>query len=339
MSTSIEPVRDGGGPTEEWRWRVPRATRALALRLGKTRRVELSILHFGHVGEAVDFMGEADNLGYVRFWLGEHHSDWQCTNPLLLGALLAATSGGIRIGSGGVCLDYQSPLRIAEDARLIEYMLPGRFDLGVTRGLKLEPEIRDAMLDGRPPETTRPYDEKLAELHGLLTGRLSPAHPLAGKQYLESAPPMWVLGTSARTARWAARHGTGFCFSLHHASEQGGAAIMDEYRRHFVPSPELAEPEAIVVASMVCAPTRAEALARREENGFVKVTITGSPGDCAAGLAATADHCGVDEVMILDLLPGHGAELSEKYRSLAQLSGLVPRAASYRPEPQYSSPA
>jgi alkanesulfonate monooxygenase SsuD/methylene tetrahydromethanopterin reductase-like flavin-dependent oxidoreductase (luciferase family) len=126
--------------------------------------VDLSILHFGHVGAVVDFMNEADDLGYARLWLGEHHSHWQCTNPLLLGALLAATSGGIRIGSGGVCLDYQSPLRIAEDARLIEYMLPGRFDLGVTRGLKLPPETRDAMLDGRPPEALRPYDEKLAAI-------------------------------------------------------------------------------------------------------------------------------------------------------------------------------
>ncbi|HEY0511792.1 MAG TPA: LLM class flavin-dependent oxidoreductase [Thermoanaerobaculia bacterium] len=299
--------------------------------------MDLSIVHFGHVGAAVDFMGEADNLGFARFWLGEHHSDWQCANPLLLGALLAATSGGIRIGSGGVCLDYRSPLRVSEDARLIEYMLPGRFDLGVTRGMKLAPEYRDAMLDGRPPETMRPYDEKLADLHGLVTGRLSLAHPLAGqKTYLESGPPMWVLGTSVPTARWAARNGTGFCFSLHHAPEQGGAAIVDEYRQHFIPSPEFAEPEAIVVASMVCAPTRAEALARREENGFIKVTVTGSPGDCAAELAATAGRCGVDEVMILDLLPGHGAELSETYRSLARLAGLEPRVASYPTEPQHS---
>jgi luciferase family oxidoreductase group 1 len=296
--------------------------------------VDLSILHFGHVGAVVDFMNEADELGYARLWLGEHHSHWQCTNPLLLGALLAATSGGIRIGSGGICLDYQSPLRIAEDARLIEYMLPGRFDLGVTRGLKLPPETRDAMLDGRPPEALRPYDEKLAELHELVTGRLSPEHPLAGQQFLETGPPMWVLGTSARSARWAARHGTGYCFSLHHAPEQDAAAIMDEYRRHFVPSPEFEEPEAIVVVSIVCAPTRAEAQTQLHESGFIKVTIIGSPLDCVAGLAATADRCGVDEVMVLDLLPGHGAELSEKYRSLAQIAGLAPRAESLPPLPQ-----
>lgn len=301
--------------------------------------MDLSILHFGHVGAAVDFMSEADSLGYTRFWLGEHHSDWQCTNPLLLGALLAAASGGLRIGSGGVCLDYQSPLRIAEDARLIEYMLPGRFDLGVTRGMKLAPGFRDALLDGRPPETMRAYDEKLAELHGLLTGRLSPSHPLFGQKLLDASPPMWVLGSSERTARWAARHGTSFCFSLHHTPEQDAAAILDEYRRCFVPSPELDEPEAVVVVSMICAPTRAEALKRLRENSFVNVTVTGSPADCVAGMAAVAESCGVSEMMIFDLLPDHGAELSAIYGALARHAGLEPRGEAGSPAPEHASVA
>jgi alkanesulfonate monooxygenase SsuD/methylene tetrahydromethanopterin reductase-like flavin-dependent oxidoreductase (luciferase family) len=216
-------------------------------------------------------------------------------------------------------------LRIAEDARLIEFLLPGPFDLGVTRGMKLAAETRDALLDGRPPETLRPFDEKLSELHGLLTGRLRPEHPLAGQKALTSGPPLWVLGISAETARWAARQGTGFCFSLHHAPELDGAALVAEYRRHFVPSPEFEEPEAIVFASMVCAPTRAEALEIQSAHRFGKVTVTGPPAECAAALAATA---GVEEIMILDLLPARGAELSETYRTLAQSAGLAPRTAS-----------
>lgn len=290
--------------------------------------MNLSVLHFGHVGAVIDLLSEADRLGFVRFWLGEHHDGSQCTNPLLLGALLAATSGGIRLGSGGVCLDYQSPLRIAEDARLIEFLLPGRFDLGVTRGMKLPVATRDALLDGRPPERLRPFDEKLSELQGLLTGRLSPEHPLAGQKVLGEGPPLWVLGISAETARWAARQGTGFCFSLHHAPELDGAALVAEYRRCFVPSPEFEEPEAIVVASMVCAPTRAEALEIQRTHRFGEVTVAGPAAECAAALAATADRCGVDEIMILDLLPAQGAELSETYRTLAQFAGLEPRAAS-----------
>jgi luciferase family oxidoreductase group 1 len=286
--------------------------------------VKLSILYFGHVGAVVDLLGEADRLGFARFWLGEHHSVGQCTNPLLLGALLAATSEGIRVGSGGVCLDYQSPLRVAEDACLIEFLLPGRFDLGVTRGLPLGPELRDAMLDGRPPGTLRPYDERLTELHGLLTARLSPEHPLAGQKALELGPPLWVLGASVETARWAGRHGTGFCFSLHHTPDLDAAAILDEYRRHFVPSPEFEAPEAIVVASLACAPTREEALETLRAHGMSGATVVGPPAECHAELAAIADRCGVEEVMLLVLLPVRGPELTETYLTLAKLAGLVP---------------
>ena len=200
--------------------------------------MHLSILDFGPAGDAVDLMGAADESGYRRYWLGEHHSDTQCANPLLLGALLAATSEGIRVGSGGVCLDYRSPWQVAEDARLIELMVPERFDLGVTRGLRLPPELREAILDGRPAETLRNHTEKLADLHGFVTGRLPAGHPLAGRLFLEPGPPMWVLGTGDETARWAGAHGTGFCFSLHHApADRDGPAVLAEYRRSFVPSP------------------------------------------------------------------------------------------------------
>lgn len=287
--------------------------------------MKLSILYFGHVGAVVDLLGEADRLGFARFWLGEHHTVGQCTNPLLLGALLAATSGGIRVGSGGVCLDYQSPLRVAEDACMIEFLLPGRFDLGVTRGLPLDAEIRDAMLDGQPPETLRPYDEKLTELHGLVTARLSPEHPLAGQKMVEPGPPLWVLGASVETARWAGRHGTGFCFSLHHTPELDGAAIVDEYRRCFVPSPEFEVPEAIVVASVACAPTREEALETLRANRLSGATVAGPPADCHAELADIADRFGVGEVMLLVLLPVRGAELTDAYLALAELAGLEPR--------------
>ncbi len=285
--------------------------------------MDLSILDFGNIGDAVDLMAEADRSGYHRYWLGEHHSEWQCGNPLLLGALLAATSDGIRVGSGGVCLDYHSPYRVAEDARLIEFMLPGRFDLGVTRGLPLAPELRNAMLDGRPTDTLRSHAEKLADLHGFLTGRLPAGHPLAQKLPLEPGPPMWVLGTGAEAARWAGRHGTGFCFSLHHApAERDGPAILDEYRHAFVPSPEFPEPAAIVMASMASGVAVAEAPALAP--GVVKTVIEGPVAECAAKLAEIARRFAVDEVMVL--LRSYGEWPAETCRALAEQAGLTPRA-------------
>jgi luciferase family oxidoreductase group 1 len=287
--------------------------------------MDLSILDFGHAGDAVAFMTEADRSGYRRYWLGEHHSDHQCTNPLLLGALLAATSEGIRIGSGGVCLDYRNPYQVAEDARLIEFMLPERFDFGVTRGLRLAPELREAMLDGRPADTLRNHYEKLADLHGFLTGRLPAGHPLAQTLSLDPGPPMWVLGTGAEAARWAGGHGTGFCFSLHHApADRDGPAVLDEYRRAFVPSPEFPQPAAIVVVSIASGPTFGEAPANAP--GVAKAVLEGPIAECAAELPEIARRFAVDEIMVL--FRSYGELPRETCRALAELAGLTPRRAT-----------
>jgi luciferase family oxidoreductase group 1 len=290
--------------------------------------MDLSILDFGYTGAAVDLMTEADRLGYRRYWLGEHHGGSQCANPLLLGALLAATSDGIRLGSGGVCLGYHSAYRIAEDARLVELLLPGRFDLGVTRGLTLRPEVRDALLDGCVAAPSRSHYEKLADLHGFLTGRLPDEHPLRGQRlHREPGPPMWVLGASVDAARWAAGHGTGFCFSLHHApAGLDGPGIVGEYRRRFLPSPEFPAPAGIVVASMACAASASEARALAQS--FDTATVVGTASACAAKLAEVACRFGVGEVMVLDLLSGVGEESLERIRALASQAGLTPRAAA-----------
>lgn len=286
--------------------------------------MNLSILDFGHVGEVVALVSEADRCGYHRLWLGEHHSNHQCANPLLLGALLAASSEGIRIGSGGVCLDYRSPYQVAEDARLIEFLLPERFDFGVTRGLKLTPELREAILDGRPADTVRNHHEKLADLHGFLTGRLADGHPLAATLLLEPGPPMWVLGTGEEAARWAGAHGTGFCFSLHHApADRDGPAVLAEYRRAFVPSPEFPEPAAIVVVSIASGPAIGQAPVYGPE--VVRAVLEGPIAECAAKLPEIAGRFAVDEIMVL--FRSYGESPHETCRALAEHAGLTPRKA------------
>lgn len=156
------------------------------------------------------------------------------------------------------------------------------------------------------------HPERLAELHGLLTGRLPEEHPLRAHVPLAAAgPPMWVLGLGAGSARAAGRLGAGFCFSLHHAPEGlDGPAVIEEYRRAFLPSPEFPQPEAILVAGLTCASTEAEARrladAYLEESGASagrKPLLLGDPATCAGRLFELADRFGVGEVMVLDLLP------------------------------------
>ena len=302
--------------------------------------MRLSVLDFGDPSSSVEVSSRADALGYSRYWIGEHHTATQCANPLLLASLLALQTHGLRLGTGGVCLNYHSPFRISEDARLVETLLPGCFDLGVTRGLSLDDKTYGALLDGQRRESLRGYLDKLADLHGYLTGRLPEGHPLFGREvYLTAGPPLWVLGQSAESARWAGRHGTGFCFSLHHAEPGTDARpVLDEYRRSFTPSPEFEQPAVLVVASGLCAATEGEVETLRQ-----RLVQTRDPAEVApdkmpyfAGtpersieiLEGVSRSLEADELMILDMIPGPLDLRLEMLELLADVSGLVPRASA-----------
>ena len=77
----------------------------------------------------------ADEAGFRRYWLAEHHNmpGVAATNPPLLIGLVAAATGRIRVGSGGVMLPNHAPLVIAEQFALLEAAYPGRIDLGIGR--------------------------------------------------------------------------------------------------------------------------------------------------------------------------------------------------------------
>ncbi len=86
--------------------------------------------------ESVLLAMELERLGFTRFWVAEHHSDQSraCAAPEVISASIAAHTDLIRVGAGCVLLPYSSPLRTAEQYRLLEALAPGRADIGVGRG-------------------------------------------------------------------------------------------------------------------------------------------------------------------------------------------------------------
>jgi luciferase family oxidoreductase group 1 len=87
------------------------------------------------VAETVRLAQLAEELGYHRYWLAEHHAIAALADPcpeILLASVAGATSR-MRVGTGGVLLPYYSPLKVAETFRMLEALHPGRIDLGVGR--------------------------------------------------------------------------------------------------------------------------------------------------------------------------------------------------------------
>lgn len=240
--------------------------------------VPLSVLDFGHLSAgqtSSDAMADttalaqrADELGYHRFWVSEHHAiPWLAsTSPPVLIASLAAKTLRIRLGSGGVMLSNHAPLVVSEQFALLEALHPGRIDLGLGRAPGADPETAAAL--GRTPAGLS-GDRFAHQLHDVLamlgpdgaggTGTLPPRGVVSPTPVAASAPPVWLLGTSRYSAELAGSRGLPYCFAAHNGvPAEMVTAVLDVYRGSFRATQRRAVPHAMVSVSVLAAETDAE---------------------------------------------------------------------------------
>jgi luciferase family oxidoreductase group 1 len=133
----------------------------------------------------------AEQLGYHRFWVAEHHAvpGIASGSPPVLIAAVAARTERIRVGSGGVMLPNHQPIVVAEQFAMLEALFPGRIDLGAGRSLGFTPPVRRALRrDAAAPDT---FAADLAELRAYLDGTA----PVTVRPRLDRPVPLFVLAT------------------------------------------------------------------------------------------------------------------------------------------------
>ncbi|HSP83211.1 MAG TPA: MsnO8 family LLM class oxidoreductase, partial [Gillisia sp.] len=84
---------------------------------------------------SLDLAQKAEEMGYHRFWLAEHHnmvSIASSATAVLIGHIAGGTKK-IRVGSGGIMLPNHSPLIVAEQFGTLGSIYPNRIDLGLGR--------------------------------------------------------------------------------------------------------------------------------------------------------------------------------------------------------------
>ncbi len=285
------------------------------------------------IEETLALARRADELGYQRYWLAEHHAIAALADPCpeVLLARLGAETRRIRIGSGGVLLPYYSAFRTAESFRMLEALYPGRIDLGIGRAPGGDARTAQAVAGGGFPDASR-FPDQVAELAALLEGR---HRPVRLQPEVESAPEVWLLGSSDYSGALAAELGLPFAFA-HFINPQGGDAVARAYRDMFKPSARWAAAQVIVCTFAICAesdedaerlaapidlrrlhmalgidspiPTAASAAAHRysaEERRYVDSqrarAVIGGPQKVKAGLLDMAQRYGADEVMVLTI--------------------------------------
>jgi luciferase family oxidoreductase group 1 len=316
------------------------------------------------LANTVDLARLADQLGYHRYWVAEHHGGPMLAGPspeALIGPLACATSG-IRVGSGGVMLPHYSPLKVAETFSLLAGLFPGRIDLGIGRAAGTDPLTTYALQRDRSQAAPDDFPQQLGELLGYLDGSLPAEHPFArlartlpGRPHV---PEPWLLGSSPQSAIWAGELGLPYAFADFINAD--GAQAADLYReRFFASGHEESHPRVAVAVWAICADSEPEAQ-RLASSGRMAFTllrrgqlipvpppekalrflaaegragtpsarrrvVLGEPEPVRAQLQEVAREYGAEEVIVVCITYDHGAR-RRSYELLAQAFELAPRA-------------
>lgn len=291
--------------------------------------------------ETLELAVLAEQLGYHRYWVAEHHgsASFAGSSPEILAGQIAARTSRIRVGSGGVMLMHYSPLKVAENFRLLETLFPGRMDVGIGRAPGSDGITAAALAYGSQIGNEY-FPAKLADLRAFLQGELPYTDAFSRVRATpvpETVPELWMLGSSDDGARLAAHFGLPFSFA-HFISPQAAEACCRIYREGFRPSTTSPVPRVSLGVFVLCADTdtEAEALAacrdlwrlRVERGEFgpfptldeaARYVMT--PEECArvserrehqilgtaervhAQLRALAERCGAEELVVVSITP------------------------------------
>lgn len=232
--------------------------------------------------ETIELARLCDRLGYLRFWVSEHHASDALAgcSPEVLLARLGNETQNIRIGSGGVMLPHYSPYKVAENFKLLQTLYPNRVDLGVGRAPGTDPFTARALRYGSQlgPEY---FPNMVADLSALLLDTDPPTQGMEQARAFPkvSVPPaLWMLGSSEDSAYLAGLAGLPYSFAyfINPAIQHD---IFSIYRRHFKPSAFAAKPYTSLGIFALCADTEAEALrlSRSRDLWFIRL-LRGNPG-------------------------------------------------------------
>ena len=284
----------------------------------------------------------ADQLGYTRYWLAEHHNmpAVAATSPPVLIGYLAAQTEHIRLGSGGVMLPNHAPLAVAEQFALLEAAAPGRIDLGLGRAPGSDP-VTSVLLRGaagRDDSDVEKFPQYLDEIAAMMSARgvrVDLPARLGRTDYVLKATPeavgeprIWLLGSSMYSAHLAAAKGLPYVFA-HHFAGHGTDEALDIYREEFQPSDLASEPVTFLTVNASVAPTREEAEDLLLPNLLMMARLrTGQPltaldlVEDAQATKLTPQEQAIVDVGRAKSIVGAPAEAADQLRQLAEKFGV-----------------
>lgn len=228
------------------------------------KNIPYSILELASVGlgstpgdvfkNSLDLARKAEQMGYLRFWLAEHHNMISIASsaPSVLIGHIAGGTEKIRVGSGGIMLPNHSPLIVAEQFGTLGALYPDRIDLGLGRAPGTDQQTAYAIRSDRM-QAVHQFPEEVSQIQEYfsLDNRRSSVRATVAEGI---DVPIYILGSSTDSAHLAAKKGLPYAFASHFAPTQLFEALHIYYNQ-FQPSEFLEQPYTIACINVIAAET------------------------------------------------------------------------------------
>ena len=301
---------------------------------------------------SVEIAQRAEELGYTRFWLAEHHNMIHVASvatSILIGHIAGRTKT-IEVGSGGIMLPNHSPLIVAEQFGTLGRLYPNRINLGLGRAPGTDQVTAQAIRSDRMQavynfpgeiEQIQKYfsdDNEWAQVRAVVAEGVD--------------VPVYILGSSLDSAHLAAKMGLPYAFASHFATGLLGEALAI-HKREFQPSQHLDKPYTLAGVNIIVADTDEDAeqnftslirmflgilTGKREAlqppmemtddlmmiqhnpavRDMLKYSFVGRPEAVKKQLTKFLEETGVDEIMAVSTIHGHADRLNS-YSLLADI--------------------
>jgi putative FMN-dependent luciferase-like monooxygenase len=263
---------------------------------------------------AAEQIGHAERFGFDTAWVAQHHfheHEGGLPSPFVFLSHIAARTSCIRLGTGIVTLPLELPVRVAEDAIVLDLISDGRLELGVGNGGN---PTAFAGFDLDAEDRYDLFTRHLARLRGALRGEALPGGDMLYPAKPDLAERIWQATFSAAGGARAGLAGDGLMLSRTQprAPDKPDASlaelqepIIDAYLAGL---PAGRAPRIVGSRSVFVAETRSEAL-RLAEIGLRKALCRfierghRLPGDSLADIIRAFDvHVGTPAEVIDSLL-------------------------------------
>ena len=177
--------------------------------------MKISVLDYGVVDfgktneeaiqETIQLAKIAEELGYARFWVAEHHevNALSISAPEVVIPAIASQTKSIHVGSGGIMGLHYASYKVAEVIRSLEVLFPGRIDIGLGNSIGTK-SVSTAL---KSHYTKPQFGEWVADLQEMIYSN-------AAVPYTKRVPEPFLLGMGGESVHIASKNGLGFVYGV-----------------------------------------------------------------------------------------------------------------------------